>query len=72
MVTNEEIQKDIVKYERKILRLRCELMDIPAGSKSDRRKNAKKREKLQDKILHVQELKQMAQDALEGKFEKER
>jgi hypothetical protein len=69
VVTNEDIKADIECYDQRTMRLKCQLMDIPGGSKRDRRKFEKKRSKLQKEISHVEGLRQMAQDALDGKFE---
>jgi len=65
MITRQDIEQDIQRFDRRITRLKCQLMDIPAGFKRDRRKEQKKRDKIQKEILHVQGLRQMALDALE-------
>ena len=69
MITYQDIRKDIEKYDQKIMKLKCELMDLKPSSKGQRRKYHKKREQLQKRILHISGLRQMALDALAGKFE---
>ena len=66
MITDDDIRDDIAKYDRQITRLKCQLQDMPRAST---RKDRKRVDKIHCEILHVEGLKQMAQDALNGKFE---
>lgn len=69
MLTNEDIKEDLARYDRRITRLKCDLMDLKPGSKGQRRKYYQKRDQLEKKILHISGLRQMAIDCLAGKFE---
>jgi hypothetical protein len=54
------IEADIAKYDRRIMRLKCQLQDTRGNSRKDR----KKIDMLYHEIKHVQGLRQMAVDAL--------
>ena len=56
-ITRQDIEQDIVEYDRRLLRLRCRLQDMSRSRRRDRKK-------ITDEIAHVQNLKRMAQDAL--------
>jgi hypothetical protein len=58
MITRQDIEQDIVEYDRRILRLECKLQDTPGSS-------YKKIRKLKQEIKHVEGLRQLAVDALD-------
>ena len=58
---DDDIRDEIKKYNRRIMRLQCQIQDMPRATS---RKERKKVEKLHKEISHVENLKRMAQDAL--------
>ena len=66
MITKDDIKADTNKYDRRIMRLKCQLQDLPQASTRNDRKKVKK---LHEKMAHVENLRRIALDALEGKFD---